>query len=237
MPGADSDRAVRSVGTVIVFAKAPTPGLVKTRLCPPMRPEQAADLYVNLLDDVLEATGQFALQHQLDAVLSVHPIEARGEFASRAPSNFRVIAQCGNGLAARMMWAVDEAAAGGAGKILLRGSDNPALSIRHLQAALLGLDEHDLVVSPDLDGGYGLIGVRGVWPGVFDHPMSTHTLLEETIADARRLGLSVQVLEGSFDIDRVEDISRLVRAFEDGELDRCTRTVEWIRDNGYWPLD
>lgn len=232
-----SDQAARSAGTVIVFAKAPTPGLVKTRLCPPLRPEEAAELYSCLLDDVLEATGRFAAQDRLDAVLSVHPVEACLEFASRAPQNFRVIAQRGNGLAARLAWAVDEAAAGGAAKILVRGSDNPALSIVQMRKALHELERHDLVVSPDLDGGYGLIGVRGAWSGIFDHPMSTHTVLEETIADARRLGLTVCVLEASFDIDRVDDFAHLVGAFESGPLDHCNRTVEWIRAHGYWSID
>jgi rSAM/selenodomain-associated transferase 1 len=237
VPSTESTRAARPAGTVIVFAKAPTPGLVKTRLCPPLRPEQAAELYSNLLDDVLEATGRFALQDRLDAVVCVHPIEACMEFATRAPQNFRVIAQRGNGLAARLAWAVDEAAASGAATILVRGSDNPALSIAQMRTALLELDRHDLVVSPDLDGGYGLIGVRGAWSGIFDHPMSTHTILEETIADAQRLGLTVHVLEPSFDIDRVEDFSHLVRAFESGQLDHCMRTVEWIRAHGFWPTN
>jgi rSAM/selenodomain-associated transferase 1 len=234
---AASARAVRSVGCVIVFAKAPTPGLVKTRLCPPLDHEQAASLYQNMLDDVLEATGRFARQSDLDAVLCVHPAEACVELAARAPSNFRVIAQRGGGLAARMAWAVDEAVAGGASKILLRGSDNPTLSIDDMHAALVGLDDHDLVISPDLDGGYGLIGVRGAWSAIFDHPMSTHTVLEETLADAARLGLTVRVLDTRFDVDRAEDLERLARAVEREDVDHCARTVEWIRQNGFWPAD
>lgn len=228
-------RTARSLGSVIVFAKAPTPGLVKTRLCPPLDHEQAASLYRNMLDDVLEATGRFALTNDLEAILSVHPAEACVELAARAPCNFRVIAQRGAGLAARMAWAVDEAIAGGASRILLRGSDNPALSIDDMEAALAGLDDHDMVISPDLDGGYGLIGVRGAWSAIFDHPMSTHTVLEETLADAARLGLTVRVLDTRFDVDRAEDLERLARAFDRDDLSNCTRTVEWIRQNGFWP--
>jgi rSAM/selenodomain-associated transferase 1 len=222
---------------VIVFAKAPRAGLVKTRLCPPLRPEQAADLYAHLLDDVLEATGRFAADAGYDAVLAVHPGEARIELAARAPAVFRVVAQRGAGLAERMAWAAAEAAAGGAGRVLLRGSDNPALSVAELRRAAQALADHDLVVTPDLDGGYGLIGLRGVWPGLFDHPMSTHTVLDETLANAGRLGLRVALLERCFDVDRAEDLARLARAFEAGRLDACERTVGWIRRNGLWPHD
>lgn len=222
-------------GVVVVFAKAPRAGLVKTRLCPPLLPDQAADLYEHLLDDVLEATARFARQAGFDAVLTVYPGEARADLAARAPKEFRVVAQCGSGLAERMAWAMDEAAAAGATRVLLRGSDNPALSCAHLQAAARSLEDHDVVVSPDLDGGYGLIGMRGAWSGVFDHPMSTHTVLDETLANVARLGLRARVLEGSFDVDEVADIDRLAAAHERGELDGCDRTVEWIRANGLWP--
>ncbi len=222
-------------GVVVVFAKAPRAGLVKTRLCPPLLPDQAAGLYEQLLDDVLELTDRFAGEAGFDAVLTVHPADARAELAARAPRGFRVIAQRGSGLAERMAWALDEAAAGGARKVLLRGSDNPALSRAQLHAAVRALDDHDVVVSPDLDGGYGLIGMRGAWSGVFDHPMSTDTVLVETLANADRLGLDVRRLEDCFDVDAVPDLDRLARAFEAGALDGCERTVGWIRDNGMWP--
>ena len=157
---------------VAVLAKSPHPGRVKTRMCPPLDPHQAAELYGAMLADVLAATESFALQAGLDPVLCVHPPGAVGELARRAPPSFRVVAQRGGGLAERMAWALDEARATGAAKVLLRGSDNPALSPAILHSAVEALEEVDLVVSPDLDGGYGLIGMRGPWSAVFDHPMS-----------------------------------------------------------------
>jgi len=230
-PGAGRSAA----GVIVVFAKAPRPGLVKTRLCPPLLPEQASDLYGHLLDDVLETTARFAAESGFEPVLTVHPAEARAELAARAPRGFRVVAQNGSGLSERMAWALDEAAAGGAGRVLLRGSDNPALTGAQMHAAAAALGDHDVVVSPDLDGGYGLIGLRGPWSGVFDHPMSTRTVLDETIANAGRLGLDVAVLDESFDVDEVDDLDRLARASERGELDGCERTVGWIRASGLWP--
>jgi len=212
-------------GVVVVFAKAPRAGLVKTRMSPPLSPEQAADLYANLLDDVLEATGRFATELGLRAVVAVHPAEALAEIADRAPENFEVVAQRGANLGARMGWGVAEAAAAGASRILLRGSDNPVLSRSCLEAALMELSDYDLVVSPDRDGGYGLIGLRAPAPGLFDHPMSTGSVLEETLSNAHAMGLSCKELEASFDLDSVADFSELARAHAAGDTTLCPRTI------------
>jgi glycosyltransferase A (GT-A) superfamily protein (DUF2064 family) len=102
----------------------------------------------------------------------------------------------------------------------------------------------DVAFSPDRDGGYGLValgrrallvGLRG--PSLFDHPMSTPSVLADTRARATRLGLRSCTVTPGFDIDRAEDLVRLARAFEDGDLDDCARTVEWIRQNDLWPVD
>ena len=220
-------------GVIVVFAKAPRAGLVKTRLCPPLDPAEAADLYAQMLDDVLESTARFAGGSGLEAVLAVHPADARAELAARAPRGFRVIGQRGGGLAERMAYAVAEAAAGGAEKILLRGSDNPALGRACLDAAVAALDSSELVLSPDLDGGYGLIGTRGSWPALFDHATSTRTLLEDTLATALRLGLRTTTLATSFDLDCAADLVRLLAAHRRGELDGCARTVGWILQHGH----
>ena len=225
-PGSNWAEGPRDI--VAVLAKSPHPGRVKTRMCPPLDPHQAAELYAAMLADVLAATESFALHAGLDPVLCVHPAGTVGELARRAPPSFRVVAQRGAGLAERMAWALDEARGTGAAKVLLRGSDNPALSQAILQSAIEALDEADLVVSPDLDGGYGLIGMRGPWSAVFDHPMSRPSVLDDTLTHAARLGLRVQQLEGSFDLDRGSDLDRLIEASERHELDFCERTVQWI---------
>ena len=223
-----------SDGVVVVFAKAPRPGLVKTRMTPPLSPEQAATLYSHVLADVLEATSSFADSLGLEAVMTVHPAEACPELAAMAPCNFRVIVQQGLGLSERMTWAVAEAAAGGAERILLRGSDSPVLGLSDLERALDGLSDHDVVVAPDLDGGYGLIGLRDPVPGLFDHPMSTGSVLDETLANARRLGLRCRVLESSFDLDTVADFAELERAHAAGSTVLCPRTVAYFDACGLW---
>ncbi len=86
-------------GAVVVFAKAPEPGRVKTRMLPQLSAEQAAELYANLLADTLAATADFAAQLELEPVLTVHPPSACAELALAAPRSFRLISHRCRGLA------------------------------------------------------------------------------------------------------------------------------------------
>ena len=225
-----------NAGVVVVFAKAPDPGRVKTRLCPPLSPEQAADLYVCMLDDVLETTAAAAVALDLEAVLTVDPPEAREEMARRSHPAFRVVAQRGAGLAARMSHAVAECAAGGARRILLRGSDSPVLPASHLEKALRALDAVDLVACPDPDGGYSVLGLRRPIPGLFDHAMSHQRVLDQTLACARRAGLSSELLEPCFDLDTAEDLARLAECRARGGALPCRRTLAWLDRYRSWPI-
>ncbi len=163
----------RSRGTIIVLAKAPRPGFAKTRLSPPFTPEEASELYAHMLDDVLAATSGFARELALSAFVAIHPPAACPEIAVGAPASMHVIPQCGRDLPERMAWAVSEAAASGATRILLRGSDSPMLDQQSVAEAIERLDDSDLVLCPDLDGGYSLVGLRQPAPDLFEHPMST----------------------------------------------------------------
>jgi rSAM/selenodomain-associated transferase 1 len=220
---------------VVVFAKAPRAGAVKTRMSPPLSAEEAAELYARLLADVLEATGRFAPRLGLAPLVAVHPAEACREIARSAPTPFRVIAQRGATLAERMAWAVREAAAGGAARILLRGSDSPLLDAGCLAATLRALDAADLSLCPDRDGGYSLVGLRRPAPGLFEQRMSTPSVLADTLAKAERLGLRVALQPPSFDLDRVQDLGRLALQRAAGEA-LCPRTLEFLDARDLWRL-
>lgn len=213
---------------LVVFAKEPRPGLVKTRMTPPFTPEEAAELYARLLDDVLVATARFARRLELEAVLCVHPPAACAALARRAPPAFRVVAQRGRDLSQRMEWALAEAAAGGFAPVLLRGSDSPALDEATLAAALAALRDADVVACPDLDGGYNLVGAREPVPGLFDHPMSTHSVLDDTLANAAAAGRRAHVLEPRFDLDTAADLTHLARARAGPVAALCPRTLAWL---------
>jgi len=199
----------QSRGAVIVFAKAPQTGNVKTRLCPPLTHAEAAAFYACMLGDVLELTSRACIASDLGLILSLHPFEMRSEIASWVPAQVRIVAQRGRDLSERMGWAVAEAAAGGCTRIVLRGSDSPLLSEQVLHDALSSLDRTDLAVSPDRDGGYSLLALRGPCPGLFDHPMSTSAVLKRTLANAASAGLRCLEVESGSDIDTIEDLRRL----------------------------
>jgi rSAM/selenodomain-associated transferase 1 len=221
-------------GVIIVFAKAPRPGQVKTRMSPPLTPEQAAGLYSQLLLDVLEVTGALAPRLELEPVLAVSPPEACAELADLAPTPFRVVAQRGASLSQRMAHAVAEAAAGGATRILLRGSDSPLLDESIVKRALVALERVDLAVCPDRDGGFNLIGLRKPAPGIFSHPMSTPSTLGDTLENAASLGLRVDVQEPSFDLDCAGDLDLLARARSAATARLCARTLAYLDDHDLW---
>jgi len=215
-------------GAIVVFAKRPRPGEVKTRMTPPLSPEQAADLYAAMLRDVLDATAEFAAALELAPVCAALPPAAVPELAALCPRAFRVVAQRGPDLAARMDHAVREAAAAGARRVLLRGSDSPAFDGDVVAEALEALDAVDLVLCPGADGGYDLVGLRGPVPGLFDHPMSTASVLADTLARATRRGLRVRLLEPRFDLDTVEDLRHLARVRTPRLELLCARTFAFL---------
>lgn len=221
-------------GALLVFAKEPRPGAVKTRLCPPFSAEQAAAFYACLLDDVLAASAGAAERLGLAPILYVTPAEACSALAARAPG-FRTLPQRGPDLATRMENAFAETAAAGFAPLLLRGSDSPLLGEATVAAALEALTRADLALCPDLDGGYNLVALRRPSPGLFTHAMSTPHVLDDTLANARRLGLSAQLLEPGFDVDTAADLAHLAAARRAGRAAGCPRTLAFLDRHGLWP--
>jgi len=208
---------------LVVFAKWPEPGAVKTRLCPPFSLDEAAGLYGAMLDDVLAEMARAAPALGLELWLAIHPRERLSDFARRAPG-FRLVVQQGADLSARMEHVARQAFAEGVERVLLRGSDSPALSGALLARALAALDAADLALSPDPDGGYSLVALRRFAPGLFAHPMSTASVLADTLAAAGARALSHALLPECYDVDTAADLARLAAA--DRELH--PRTFAWL---------
>lgn len=233
----------RTAGWIVVFAKAPRPGRVKTRLCPPLSPDQAADLYRCMLADVLAETARAASACALRPWLAAAPAEALDELVLRAPAGFGAFAQRGADLGARMDHVVRQAAAAGVERLLLRGSDSPLLELRAIRDAAQRLSVEDLCISPDPDGGYNLIGLSeralrraSAEKGLFHHEMSTPDVLEQTRRRAESFGLGVVVLEPTSDIDVYADLERLAEARERrrGALP-CPGTLTFLDEHRLWP--
>jgi len=220
-----------SRGWLCVFAKAPRPGRVKTRLSPPLSPDDAAALYAAMLADVLAASLDFADRLSLSPELHFDPPDARDDFARRTPAGFGLVPQRGDGLAARMANAFAGAAASGFDRMLLRGSDSPGVDLETFEEALARLDAgDDVVLTPDQGGGYALIALREPHAALFEVRMSTGSVLDETLARAQRLGLVASLTRPGFDLDRADDLARLGALPAERSSVLCPRTVEmWWR--------
>ena len=190
---------------LLVFVKAPTPGRAKTRCVPFLTPDQATQLYGALVRDTLRVISEL---RQMQPIIT-YAADERFPDLRWLDTELPMMAQRGATLGDRLIRAFDEAFSHGAPSVLALGSDAPELSSGWLGQALEALRRHDLVVGPTRDGGYHLIGLTRPQPTLFrDMPWSQPQLLTATLAEAARLGLSVQRLAPIEDLDTPEDLKR-----------------------------
>ncbi len=180
---------------LIVIAKAPVPGRVKTRLTPPCTPVQAAALACAALQDTLDAAARTARAGRRVIVLD-------GEPGAWVPAGFEVIAQRGDGLAERLAAAFEDVGE----TALLVGMDTPQVTPALLDAGLAGVAENDSAFGAALDGGYWAIGLRTPDASVFaDVPMSIARTGAVQRARLAILGLRPAILPPLRDIDTIDD--------------------------------
>ena len=96
------------------------------------------------------------------------------------------------------------------------------------------MDQADLVIRPDRDGGYSLVALRRPAPGLFAHPMGTSSVLRDTLACAGSLGLRVHLLDAGFDLDRIEDLRWLAEARARERALPCPRTLAYLDERDLW---
>ncbi|MDI1238692.1 MAG: TIGR04282 family arsenosugar biosynthesis glycosyltransferase [Polaromonas sp.] len=197
---------------LVIFAKAPQPGAVKTRLIPALGADGAAALARAMLDHTL----QQALAAGLDAVeLCLSP--APGDTAWHGvtlPAGVVCTAQGEGDLGERMDRALQRALALHTGPVLLIGTDCPALGSAHLREAARQLVHHDAVLLPVADGGYVLIGLQAPCPAIFTNmAWSTPAVAAETLHRLAALGLRVWQGPMLHDIDEAADLAHLPSGF------------------------
>lgn len=192
---------------ILVFAKAPIPGRVKTRLIPALGAAGAARLARRMLDHTLDQ----ALDARIGPVeLCASPAMSAPDWADYPlPPGVQTSAQGEGDLGARLARAalrhLDHD-----GRVLLIGTDCPGLTARHLRDAAAALDSHEAVIHPALDGGYPLLGLRAFHPSLFtDIPWSTPAVAELTLARMQSLEWCVWVGEELADIDEPADLAHL----------------------------
>jgi len=202
----EPDEAVRQV-QVAVLAKAPIPGLAKTRLIPALGARGAARLQRRLT----RAAVHTAFGACIGPVTLWCAPDARHRFfrALRRTTGVHCLVQASGDLGERMHTAFRLHCV--QGPLLLIGTDCPALQAQHLRRAAQALiDGADAVFHPAEDGGYVLVGLRRPQAGLFSAmTWSTPQVMADTRRRARTLGLRVQELETLWDVDRPQDLARL----------------------------
>jgi uncharacterized protein len=193
------------------IAKAPRPGLAKTRLARSLGEEDALLLYRAFLADLANRFGPtpYGLGWY------VTPRDAWPEIRALTGETGPVLFQGEGDLAERQRGLFQAAFGGGAERVVLIAADSPQLPVHVVEDAFAMLEERDVVLGPTLDGGYYLIGMRELQDLPREVPMSTATVFEDVLAGARRSGLSVGLTEGTFDVDVADDLGHLRRAIAD----------------------
>jgi hypothetical protein len=209
--------------TLVVMAKAPKPGMVKTRLTQSLPPSAVTQLYRCFLDDTI------ALARSLGGVevAIMCPASDVEDLERLTGGDVRVVEQTGEGLAAALTSVFAHFAAGGQ-RVVAFNSDSPHLPASVLKRAFETLATCDIVVGPTHDGGYYLVGAKATHPGLFNGDgMGTSNAFEALLERVRSLGLSVSLADSFYDIDVASDLVRL-----DAELklwpQRAPRTAAWL---------
>lgn len=209
---------------LVIMAKAPRPGTVKTRLAGSLPVAAVADLYRCLLDDTL------TLAHSLPAVkvAIMCPAADRDELMQLGGGTLDVVAQQGDGLAAGLTSVFAHFAASGGQRVIAFNSDSPHLPATVLAAAFEGLRERDVIVGPTFDGGYYLVGARASYVGLFGGDgMGTNSAFDALMDRAHKLQLSVGLTEPFYDVDIESDLTRLADELRLAPL-RAPRTAAWL---------
>jgi uncharacterized protein len=201
------------LNALIVVAKRPAPGQTKTRLSPPLKPEQASALYECFLLDTLAHMRQVRNTRHVIAYLPRDEQEYFHQFAS----DFELIPQEGADLGERLDRALTSYLSHGYKRVIIMDSDSPTLPPDYLSRAFDVLsDGADVVLGPCDDGGYYLIGIKKPAPRLLrEVRMSTPTVAAETSALAKEGGLKLTSLPMWYDVDDVTSLFRLIREIED----------------------
>jgi uncharacterized protein len=221
MPRLISDRVL------VIMAKAPRPGTVKTRLTSSLPVEAVTALYRCLLEDTL------ALAKSLTGVevAVLCPGSDVDDLRLLLGDAVQIVAQNGEGLAAGLT-SVFTYFTGGQRAVIAFNSDSPHLALSVLDGAFQTLATHDVVIGPTHDGGYYLVGAKAAYPTLFENDgMGTGNALEALMARARALNLSTGFTDPFYDIDVAEDLIRLARELQTAPA-RAPRTAAWFAQWG-----
>ena len=221
------DRTARSLCALAVMTKAPQAGRVKTRLVPPLTPEEAAELNKCFLRDTATAIsvccsgglrppnaapGDHRMPLQCCGVAVYTPAGAESAYTDILPADFSLLPQRGDKFGQRLYFAVGDLFNCGFASVSLIDSDSPTVPAENFAKAidLLSASEDRVVLGPSDDGGYYLIGVKKPHRHLFEQiDWSTDRVLNQTMQRAADIGIEVKLLPVGYDVDDSAGLRRL----------------------------
>ena len=193
---------------LIVFAKNPVPGAVKTRLQTRYTPTQAAGIYRAFILDTLENARQAPADRYL---IAYAPSDAESDIGHLAGPSWDLLPQAETDLGGRMFEAARQSFQQGANRTVIIGTDIPSLPADHIRQAFDLLTEKDIVLGPSTDGGYYLIGLSRPHRSVFQSiDWSTERVFAQTLGRVEAAGLSLGLVPPWYDVDTPEELDFLL---------------------------
>ncbi len=192
---------------LIIFAKNPVPGKVKTRITPHITPTDAAKLYEAFIADIVSN----ALKLQCERIVVAYtPLNAETSFHKICGQSIHYIPQEGYGLGERMKNAFRHAFSKGSKSVVIIGTDSPTLPLPYIRNAFSALEEVPIAIGPTFDGGYYLIGLSEQNEDIFDGiEWSTSSVFSQTLAKIRSVNKKFYLLSPWYDVDTPEDLEFL----------------------------
>jgi len=224
------DPAAAGRCALAIMTKAPRAGRVKTRLTPPLTPEQAAALNVCFLRDTAAAIIAAGVQAQ--GVGCYTPVGEEGAYCDIFPERFQLIPQHAGSFGERLIAATADLLAVGFAAVCLIDSDSPAVpAASFAEAVRVLLSPNDKVVlGPSDDGGYYLIGMKKLHRALFEEiDWSTERVLEQTKKQAARANLEIHLLPAGYDVDDAKTLRRLQEELRAPNESRAPASAAFLR--------
>ena len=194
---------------IVIFTRYPEPGKAKTRLIPELGAVGAAELHRSIAEKTVNCVRQYAEKH--NASIAVYYTGGDEKKMNKwVGPGLSICPQSAGDLGRRMKTAFDQGFSGGAGHVLLMGTDIPEISEDHIHQAFTGLESHDVVIGPSTDGGYWLVGQNQSGNIFSNISWSTPEVLSQTIKLCHKSTFRVHQLAPLTDVDTVDDLKTVL---------------------------
>jgi rSAM/selenodomain-associated transferase 1 len=223
---------------LVIMAKEPKPGQVKTRISPEISSSSAAVIYHHFLLDRLEEMGKIK---GVDLAIAYSPLTALETFTDLAGGKFSLFPQIEGNLGQRMNAIICQKKNIGYHTICIIGSDSPDLpkSLVLDSFKIHAEKRADIVLGPSTDGGYYLISMQTPHPEIFtDIPWSTNRVLSATLKKTKELGLRTKLLREWDDIDTYQDLAAFYQRYDSVKSDGSTpgsKTLSFLSEIKNFP--